>query len=107
MTQSFDEQLKHTFDSIAEGLRVTLAERLSVSARQLAEAVEFERQSAAIQVAREAAAAAERDVASRLNEAFAVREAQIREAVHIGSFDAGLQQARAEVTARDQARDAE
>ena len=107
MTQPFDEQLRETFDSLAEGLRATLAEHLSVAAEQLAGSVEFERQTASVHAAREAAAAAERDVAARLNAAFALREAHIREAVHVGSFEAGLQQARAEAEAREEAREAE
>lgn len=107
MSQPFDEQFTRAFDSLSERLRATVADHASVTVAQFLAAVEADRRLVTERAAREAAAAAEREVTARMNEAFARREEQIKEAARVEWFEAGLQQARAEAVAIQQASDAE
>lgn len=105
MSDTFDEQLRRAFDSLAERMRSTVADHVSVTVEQLTAASAAER-SAAIEVAaREAATAAEQAVQQRLEQEFAQREAAIREAAYTEAFEAGQQQARAEALAIEAARE--
>ena len=106
MTQTFDEQLRVAFDALAQQLRATVDDHLSVAAQHLAASAASECQTVTAAAAAEATATAERDVAERLNEAFVRREQQIREAARAEWFEAGRQQARDEVRLIQEARDA-
>ena len=96
MSQTFEEQLKQTLGSITERLQTSLSDQVSQAVEQLTTAAATEREIATT----EAAATAEKAVTARLEEAFAAREQQLKEAARAESFQAGLQQAQAEAQAK-------
>lgn len=102
MAQTFDEQLRRVLDTVAERLRQDLDTHLTATAQQLSEAVDAERAEAAAHAARDASASTERDVTARLASEFATREAEreaeVRAAAYGAGVEAGLQQARVELT---------
>lgn len=106
MTHEFDEQLKRAFDDLAERLRATLAEHSGATVEQLMASAAAARAAAVDTASREVADATARMVREQLEAEFAGRETQIRESVRAEAFDAGLQQARAEALAVEQAREA-
>lgn len=106
MTNDFDEQLTRTFDALAERMRATLAEHTASTVEDLRATAAAHRAAAVEAAAREATDATERAVRQRLEDEFAQREVAIREAARVEWFDAGLQQARAEALAVEQAREA-
>lgn len=106
MPNELEEQLKRTVDQLADRMRSTMAEHVSATAEQLLATAASERAAAVEAATREAADATERAVRQRLEEEFAQREVTIREAARVEWFDAGLQQARAEALAVEQAREA-
>jgi len=107
MSDTFDEQLRRAFDAIAERMRTTVTDHVSVAVEQLSQSAAAERTVAAETAARQAAEAAEQATRERLAAEFSAREEQIREAARAEWFEAGLQQARSEAAAAQQAREAE
>lgn len=93
MAQSFDDQLKHAFGTIADRLRQELDREVHAASQQLRDAIDAERADAASQAARDAITATEREVSERLSAHFAEREAQaaeqarVREAAHAEALE--------------------
>ena len=102
MTQTFEEQLKRTLDSISERLQSSLTDHVTAAVETLSGVAATDRHDAAT----EAAAAAEKEVTARLTESFAVREDAVREAARAEWFQAGLKQAQAEALAIQEAQEA-
>ncbi|MGE3958751.1 MAG: GAF domain-containing protein [Vicinamibacterales bacterium] len=107
MSDTFDEQLRRAFDAIAERMRTTVTDHVSVAVEQLSQSAAAERTVVAETAARQAAEAAEQATRERLAAEFSAREEQIREAARAEWFEAGLQQARSDAAAAQQAREAE
>ncbi len=103
MTSNFDEQITRAFDSLAERLRTAVADHASTAVERLATIAEIERRAAIEAAAREAADTTEREVSTRLSDAFAEREDAVREAARAEGFEAGVQQARLEAQAAREA----
>jgi chemotaxis protein histidine kinase CheA len=104
MPQTFDEQLRRAFDTVAERLRSDLKAHLASVGQDLTQAVDAERADAAWQAARDAITTTERDVTARLTaefaareSTFATREAEARSAGYAAGLASG-QQTIAEVT---------
>jgi hypothetical protein len=95
MHQTFDEQLRHTLDTLAERLRRDIADHATSTVEQLSHLFTSELE-AAERAAHARAEAVEREVTRRLTEEFTARESQVRESAHAEGFTAGMVQARAE-----------
>ncbi|MEQ1729921.1 MAG: hypothetical protein ABL982_16265 [Vicinamibacterales bacterium] len=106
MTQPFDEQLTRAFDSLSERLHAQIADQLLDTGRQITAAAESDRQAAADAAARDAATLAEQQVTERLQQEYAGREAQVKDAARAEGFEAGQQLLRAEALAIQSERDA-
>lgn len=102
MTQTFEEQLKRTLDSITERLHANLNEHVTAAAELLTGAAASDRHDAAT----EAAAATEKDVTARLTESFTAREEAAKEAARAEWFQTGLKQAQAEALVVQEAQEA-
>lgn len=107
MSDPLVEQLNRAFDTLAEQVRVVMAEHASVKLEQLSAAIRADREAAAEKARLEAVAATRQAVTDRLTADFARREEQIREETRTRAFDAGLQQGRGEAAGELQAQRAE
>jgi len=107
MSQTADAQIRPTLDALAERLRSSIADQVSVASEQLLNTVEAAKRAAVDDAVRAASVAAERDVTARLNEVFARREDQIKEASRAEWFAVGQEQGRKEAALAAAARDAE
>ena len=107
MSQTADAQIRPTLDALAERLRTSIADQVSVASEQLLNTVEAAKRAAVDDAVRAASVTAERDVTARLNEVFARREDQIKEAARAEWFAVGQEQARKEAALAAAARDAE
>jgi len=107
MSQTADEQIRPTLDALVERLRASVADQVSVAAEQLVNSVEAAWRAAVEHAVQQAVVTAERETAARLNEAFARREEQVKEAARAEWFAVGMEQARAEAAAAAAAREAE
>jgi len=107
MSQTADEQIRPTLDALVERLRASVADQVSVAAEQLVNSVEAARRAAVEHAVQQAVVTAERETAARLNEAFARREEQVKEAARAEWFAVGMEQARAEAAAAAAAREAD
>ena len=101
MTQTFEEQLKRTLDSISERLQSNLTDHVTAAVELLTGVAASDRQEAATH----AAASAEKEVTARLTESFTVREDALKEAARAEWFQAGLKQAHAEALAVQEAQE--
>ena len=107
MSQTTDAQIRPTLDALAERLRVSIADQVSVASEQLLNSVEVARRTAVEEAVRAATVTAEREVAARMTEAFNRREDEIKEAARAEWLAVGLEQARGEAALAATARDAE
>ena len=107
MSQTADEQIRPTLDALVERLRASVADQVSVAAEQLVNSVEAAWRAAVEHAVQQAVVTAERETAARLNEAFARREEQVKEAARAEWFAVGMEQARAEAAAAAAAREAD
>ncbi len=95
MTQTFDEQLKRTLDSIRERLQSNLNDHVTSAAELLAGVAASDRLAAAT----EAVASVEKEITARLTESFSAREEKLKEEARAEWFKAGLEQAQTEALA--------
>ncbi|MEQ1909678.1 MAG: hypothetical protein ABMA15_12695 [Vicinamibacterales bacterium] len=102
MTQTFEDQLKRTLDSISERLQSNLTDHMTAAVDLLTGVAASDRQAAAT----EAAASTEKEVTARLTESFTAREDALREATRAEWFKAGLEQAQTEALAVQEAQEA-
>jgi hypothetical protein len=107
MSDPLVEQLNRAFDTLADQVRVVMAEHASVRLEQLSAAIQAERQTIAEKARLDATAATRQAVTERLTADFARLEEQIREETRTQAFDAGLKQGRAEAAGELQAQRAE
>ena len=101
MTQTFEEQLKRTLDSISERLQSNFTDHVTAAVELLTGVAASDRQEAAT----EAAASTEKEVTARLTESFTAREDALKEAARAEWFQAGLKQAQTEALAVQEAQE--
>lgn len=99
MSQMIDEQLRRAFDAVAEQIRTSVADQLSLAADRVAAVVTSDRRQAVETATRQTASTVEQEVVARLTQDFSLREEQLKESARAQWFDAGLKQARTEAAA--------
>jgi GAF domain len=85
---AFDEQLRHTFETLAERLRQETSAQLDAALAGLSEAAGNERDKAVADAANNAWATAERQVSERLTASLAAAEARARADAEASEMDA-------------------
>ena len=88
MSQSFDTELRQTFDALVDRIRADVAAHLAGAAGRLSDEAQAALQAGANAAARDAAASAERAATDRLTAYFTEREASLRR--DLAASQAGL-----------------
>jgi membrane carboxypeptidase/penicillin-binding protein len=107
MSQTIDEQLRRAFNAVAEQIRTSVSDQLSLAADRVIAAVASDRRDAVEAAARQTAATIEQEVVARLDGEFLRHEEELKESARAEWFDAGLKQARSETSALQEAHAAE
>jgi hypothetical protein len=107
MSQMIDEQLRRALDAVAEQIRTSVTDQLSLAAQQVTAAVAADRREAVETATRQTASTVEQDVTARLTGEFSRRAEQLKESARAEWFDAALKQARVETVALQQSHAAE
>lgn len=106
MTNSFDEQLRRVLDALSDQVRATFDAHRDAAVEQLLAARADADRAAIDSAVREATAATEREVSTRLQLDFARREVSIREQARQDGYKEGVSDARAEALAIQEAHEA-
>jgi len=107
MSQMIDEQLRRAFEALAEQIRTSVTDQLSLAAERVGAVVASDRRTAVETATRQTASTVEQEVVARLTQDFSNREEQLKESARVQWFDAGRNQAHAEATAIQESHAAE